>query len=259
MLRRCRLASPPLSPVVACLLCRLPTPLQFIFLPPIPPPPSPAGKGGDQGYFMQGAAPLASPGLNPGRHRSRGRTTHPAGVCLRNRQLAAKPIEQPFYWRCRQPRRGGTGGDGTIRRKRRRRLRWSSPPGQIEQVPRGSLPSLLPAYPAFSCPLSPPDPHPRRGRGGPRLFNGAEPGRHRSRGRIARWRRGLPYLAGSAGVSGTRLRRGGFGRRLDLPEPSPAGGGAGAGKYAKGGVDRRQRGKTSSPVAAPCKKIFKSP
>ena len=37
------------------------------------------------------------------------------------------------------------------------------------------------------------------------------------------------------------------------------GGGAGAGKYAKGGVDRRQRGKTSSPVAAPCKKIFKSP
>ena len=31
---------------------------------------------------------------------------------------------------CRQPRRGGTGGDGTIRRKRRRRLRWSSPPGQ---------------------------------------------------------------------------------------------------------------------------------
>ncbi len=50
----------------ACLLCRLPTPLQFIFLPPIPPAPFPGGEGGDQGYFMQGASPLASPGLNPG-------------------------------------------------------------------------------------------------------------------------------------------------------------------------------------------------
>ena len=79
----------------------------------------------------------------------------------------------------------------------------------------------------------PPSPLPRWGRGRPRLFHargcapcipGAEPGRHRSRGRIARWRRGLPCLAGSAGVSGTRLRRGGFGRRLDLPPLSPAGG-----------------------------------
>ena len=130
---------------------------------------------------MQGAAPLASPGLNPGRHRSRGRTTHPAGVCLRNRQLAAKPIEQPFYWRCRQPRRGGTGGDGTIRRKRRRRLRWSSPPGQIEQVPRGlaffvaCLPTLPSVY--FPAPY-PPDPLPRRGRGRLKVYfaGGSAPG-----------------------------------------------------------------------------------
>ena len=146
------------------------------FPAPYSPTPFPGGEGGDQGYFMQGAAPLASPGLNPGRHRSRGRTTHPAGVCLRNRQLAAKPIEQPFYWRCRQPRRGGTGGDGTIRRKRRRRLRWSSPPGQIEQVPRGSLPSLLPAYPAFSCPLSPPTPFPGGEGGDQGYFTGLNPG-----------------------------------------------------------------------------------
>ena len=34
----------------------------------------------------------------------------------------------------------GTGGDGTIRRKRQRRLRWSSPPGQGEQVPLGFSP-----------------------------------------------------------------------------------------------------------------------
>ena len=75
-------------------------------------------------------------------------------------------------------------------------------------------------------------------------------------GRIARWRRGLPCLAGSAGVSGTRLRRGGFGRRLDLPEPSLAGGGAG--KYAKGGGGRRQRGKTS-PRSRTLQKNFQKP
>ena len=50
----------------ACPLCRPPTlPLAFDFAP-IPPTPFPGGEGGDQGYFMQGASPLASPGLNPG-------------------------------------------------------------------------------------------------------------------------------------------------------------------------------------------------
>ena len=57
---------------VACRPCLL-----LSFLPPIPPPPSPAGKG-DQGYFMQGASPLASPGLNPGGAGLR-RLPHPAG------------------------------------------------------------------------------------------------------------------------------------------------------------------------------------
>ena len=36
------------------------------FSAPIPPPPSPAGKGEIKVIFMQGASPLASPGLNPG-------------------------------------------------------------------------------------------------------------------------------------------------------------------------------------------------
>ena len=39
--------------------------LCFTFLAPIPPTPFPGGEGGDQSYFMQGASPLASPGLNP--------------------------------------------------------------------------------------------------------------------------------------------------------------------------------------------------
>ena len=81
-------------------------------------------------------------------------------------------------------------------------------------------------------------------------------GRHRSRGRIARWRRGLPCLAGSAGVSGTRLRRGGFGRRLALPEPSLAG--QGQGSTPKAGVGRRQRGKTS-PRSRALQKNFQKP
>ena len=54
------------SPAGACLLCRLlPLPL-VCFLPPSPRPPSPVGKGEIFGFFMQGAPPLASPGLSPG-------------------------------------------------------------------------------------------------------------------------------------------------------------------------------------------------
>ena len=43
----------------ACFACRI-----NAFLPPIPPTPFPGGEGGDQSYFLQGASPLASPGLN---------------------------------------------------------------------------------------------------------------------------------------------------------------------------------------------------
>ena len=115
----------------ACFACRLPTLPLHSFLPPIPPPPFPGGEGGAlRLFYARGSAPCI-PGAEPARHWGRGRTTHPAGVCLRNLQLGAKPTEPPFYWQCRQPRRGGTGGEDL------RRLRWSSPPGQGEQAPRG--------------------------------------------------------------------------------------------------------------------------
>ena len=39
--------------------------LYLLFCPLSPQPPSPVGKGETLGYFMQGAEPLASPGLNP--------------------------------------------------------------------------------------------------------------------------------------------------------------------------------------------------
>ena len=89
-----------------CLVCRPPTPPLVYFFAPIPPPPSPAGKGEIQGYFMQGASPLASPGAEPGRH------------------LHDQRFLFVYGGQCRQPRRGGTGGEEL------RRLRWSSPPGQ---------------------------------------------------------------------------------------------------------------------------------
>ncbi len=47
---------------------------------PIPPTPFPGGEGGDQGYFMQGASPLASPGIDRARHWLCLRETGSSGV-----------------------------------------------------------------------------------------------------------------------------------------------------------------------------------
>ena len=93
---------------------------------PIPPAPFPAGRGRPKVYFAGGFAP-GTPALNRLRHLQTLPNRYPAHGSLR---FNAKPTERFPYEQCRQPRRGGTGGDGTIRRKRRRRLRWSSPPGQ---------------------------------------------------------------------------------------------------------------------------------
>ena len=117
----------------ACLLCRLPTlplwcprggvpalspvnPALTCFPAPSPPAPFPAGRGVTIGYFMQGAAPLASPGLNP-----RG-TGSPC--------------------RC-----GKLNGGGLPRRCR---LGW------CQRYPAGGVPALSPVNPAFnllSCPF----------------------------------------------------------------------------------------------------------
>ena len=59
----------PESAGAACLPCRLPTPpFACFFCPPSPYPPSPAGKGEIFSFLMQGASPLASPGLGGKRH-----------------------------------------------------------------------------------------------------------------------------------------------------------------------------------------------
>ena len=62
----------------ACPVGRLPTLPLPSFLPPIPPPPFPGGEGGDQGYFMQGASPLASPRLSRKRHLQNLPSRYPA-------------------------------------------------------------------------------------------------------------------------------------------------------------------------------------
>ena len=70
------------SPAGVCLLCRLlPLPL-VCFLPPSPRPPSPVGKGEIFGFLMQGAPPLASPGLNPRSTGSIGGLAPPAPLRL---------------------------------------------------------------------------------------------------------------------------------------------------------------------------------
>ena len=96
-----------------------------------PKPPSPVGKGVPFTLFRRGLRPR-HPGIRP-----LAALTVPAKQVPRaegSPRFASKPIEPPFYWQCRQPRRGGTGGEEL------RRLRWSSPPGRGEQVPQGEQP-----------------------------------------------------------------------------------------------------------------------
>ena len=110
--------------------------LTFLFFPHPPRPLPLRGWGSPNVYFAGGSAP-GTPALNRLRHLQTLPNRYPAHGSLR---FGAKPKEPPFHGQCRQPRRGGIGGDGTIRRKRRRRLRWSFPPGQGEQVPLGFSP-----------------------------------------------------------------------------------------------------------------------
>ena len=71
---------PPLYPVgrLAFFAARYPC-LWLALLPPSPPAPFPSGEGGDQGYFMQGASPLASPALDRLRHLQTLPKRHPVG------------------------------------------------------------------------------------------------------------------------------------------------------------------------------------
>ena len=121
----------------ACPVGRLPTLPLACCLAPYPPSPLPRwGRGRPRLFHARGFAPCI-PAPEPEAALTEPAKQVPGG---RNPRLPQKRQEAVPYEQCRQPRRGGTGGDGTIRRKRRRRLRWSSPPGQGEPVPRGFSP-----------------------------------------------------------------------------------------------------------------------
>ena len=111
--------------------------LWFDFLPPIPPTPFPGGEGGDYRLILPGAPPPAPRALNRLRHLQPLPCRHPAHGRL---WFGAEPTEVLSSEQCRQPRRGGTGGEEL------RRLRWSSPPGQGEQVPLGFSPLRTPQW-----------------------------------------------------------------------------------------------------------------
>ena len=124
-------------------------------LPPSPRPPSPLGKGETLGYFMQGASPLASPGLSRGGTGYGRETGHPAGACLLCRlptlpfvYLPAPIPPTPFP--------SGEGGDFRLFYAR----------GFAPCIP-GAEPGrrwLFSAVSVLLCPY-PPDPLPRWGRG----------------------------------------------------------------------------------------------
>ena len=99
----------PESVGVACLLCRRLT-LPFVFfLAPIPPAPFPSGEGGDQGYFMQGASPLASPRLSRRRHGLNLRCRCPLGVAY----PAGRRLTLPFvFFLAPYPPSPFPGGEG---------------------------------------------------------------------------------------------------------------------------------------------------
>ena len=114
----------------ACFVCRLLPLPSLSFLPPSPDP-LPGGKGETISLFRRGLRPrhpgvkpftaLIDPAIQPSLRRG-------------SLRFDVKPTERLSLEQCRQPRRGGTGGEEL------RRLRWSSPPGQVEQVPPGRAP-----------------------------------------------------------------------------------------------------------------------
>ena len=62
-----------------------------------PRPPSPVGQGVTIGYFMQGASPLASPGLNPGGTGAGAHITRWRGACPVGCRLTL-PFRNPQGW-----------------------------------------------------------------------------------------------------------------------------------------------------------------
>ena len=151
--------------------CRLTLPLAYFYAPYPPQPPSPAGKGVSKSLFRRGLRPR-HPCIRPF-----AALTASAMRAPRAREPAVRrnTDRSPFLSAVPAAKeRGGRGRWNYPSLTRRRRLRWSSPPGQVEPVPPGRAlcereaggwgqESKLKAGLAGDCPLRPP----RRARGLP--------------------------------------------------------------------------------------------
>ena len=118
----------------ACLRCRLPALPLALFPAPIPPPPFPTGRGRFLLFICKGLRPLHPRGwAGSGIGFSCGKRVP---LVITAVQGDSKPcrLGRGTGEQCRQPRRGGTGGEEL------RRLRWSSPPGQRQASAAGGTP-----------------------------------------------------------------------------------------------------------------------
>ena len=162
----------------ACSAALVATAFNWFSCPLFPRPPSPAGKGEIYSYLMQGAPPLASPGLEPERHWGQGRTTCPVGDVL-----SLSPVATAFNWfscplsPARARRALFPGGEGGIYSYLMQGASPLASPGGLN--PRGTgggashvlggrcafLVAGFHCLPLAFLPPIPPTPFPQRGRG----------------------------------------------------------------------------------------------
>ena len=93
----CRLTLPPLSPAGGVPSLLPVYPAFGLLCCPHPPAPLPAGKGEIFCFLMQGASPLASPGLNPGGTGAGARITRWRAACPAGCRLTL-PFRNPQGW-----------------------------------------------------------------------------------------------------------------------------------------------------------------
>ena len=201
--RRCRRGGRQRYPAGGCARFVACLPCLNLLSCPYPPSPLPGGKGVTIGYFLQGAAPLAFPGLNPrgtGSPCRCGKLNGGLASALPARRASAVPGGgRACFAACLPCHCGARGGRVGFGRLLTLPLDFFSAPIPPPPLPRWGRGRFLLSYARGCAPCIP----------------GAEPARHWFA--LPLWKTqwgACPGVAGAAGVSGTR--RGG------VPALSPA-------------------------------------